>query len=72
MARKELLIDPLFVLAGVSLALVFVVAALVREIRLRRALQVLLRRLLNYWRSPTDGPSSSPDTAVADDRARRL
>jgi hypothetical protein len=33
-----------------SVALVF---ALIREVRLRRALQVLLRRLLEKWRSNT-------------------
>ena len=41
-------------LASSALALVLVLA-LVREVRLRRALQVLLRRLLAKWRSNTDG-----------------
>ncbi|MCY2990747.1 MAG: hypothetical protein NTY19_23140 [Planctomycetota bacterium] len=40
------------VLASSALALVLVLA-LVREVRLRRALQVLLRRLLVKWRSNT-------------------
>ena len=50
--RKEDPIDPFYALAGISLALVFVAGALAREIRLRRALQELLRRLLNHWRIP--------------------
>jgi hypothetical protein len=40
------------VLASSALALVLVLA-LVREVRLRRALQVLLRRLLEKWRTNT-------------------
>jgi len=39
-------------LASSALALVLVLA-LVREVRLRRALQVLLRRLLEKWRTNT-------------------
>ena len=39
-------------LASSTLALVLVLA-LVREVRLRRALQVLLRRLLEKWRTNT-------------------
>ena len=39
-------------LASSALALVLVLA-LVREVRLRRALQVLLRRLLDKWRKDT-------------------
>lgn len=34
-----------------SLLVVLLVAALVREVRLRRALQLLLRRLLTKWRN---------------------
>ena len=41
------------VLAGSTLAVVLVLA-LVREIRLRRALESLLRRLLKKWRSHGD------------------
>jgi len=39
------------VLASLTLALVFAVVALVHQVRLRRALQTLLRRLLEHWRS---------------------
>jgi len=39
-----------FLMAGLALALVFAVAALVRQVRLRRALQLLLRSLLKHWR----------------------
>lgn len=42
------------VLASSALAVVLVLA-LVREVRLRRALQVLLRRLLDKWRKDTHG-----------------
>jgi len=38
------------VLASLSLALVLAVVALVHQVRLRRALQSLLRRLLEHWR----------------------
>ena len=38
------------ILASTVLALLIVVIALVREVRLRRALQELLRRLLGHWR----------------------
>ena len=40
------------VLASSALAVVLVLA-LIREVRLRRALQVLLRRLLDKWRTNT-------------------
>jgi hypothetical protein len=38
-------------LAGLTLALLLAVVALVREVRLRRAVQTLLRRLLSRWRA---------------------
>ena len=41
------------ILASSALAVVLVLA-LVREVRLRRALQALLRRLLEKWRSDTN------------------
>jgi hypothetical protein len=40
-----------FALATSSLLVLLLVVALIREVRLRRALQVLLRRLLIKWRS---------------------
>lgn len=39
------------VLAFVSVALLLAIAALIKERRLRIALQDILRRLLNRWRS---------------------
>ena len=39
-----------------SLVIVVVIVLLVREVRLRRALECLLRRLLNYWRSHEANP----------------
>ena len=41
------------ILASSALALVLTLT-LVREVRLRRALQTLLRRLLEKWRSNSD------------------
>ncbi|NLE37392.1 MAG: hypothetical protein GX621_17280 [Pirellulaceae bacterium] len=38
-------------LASLSLALLLAVLALVRQVRLRRALQAILFRLLQRWRS---------------------
>jgi hypothetical protein len=38
-------------LATSSLLVLLLVAALIREVRLRRALQTLLRRLLAKWRN---------------------
>jgi hypothetical protein len=42
------------VLLASSMLTVLVVLALVREVRRRRALQILLYRLLTKWRSPPD------------------
>jgi hypothetical protein len=42
------------VLLASSMLTVLVVLALVREVRRRRALQILLYRLLKRWRSPPD------------------
>jgi hypothetical protein len=39
------------VVASLTLALVLAVVALVRQVRLRRALEALLHRLLKHWRS---------------------
>ncbi len=52
-----------------SLAIVLAVIALVREARLRRALQALLRRLLLHWKS---NDQASTDTADRDRADRRL
>ena len=54
-------------LAGVSLALFLCVWALVREVRLRRALQVLLKRLLEYWTSHAKNHSTARFTDRIDD-----
>jgi hypothetical protein len=40
-----------FLLASLTLALLLTVVALVRQVRLRRALEALLRRILEHWRS---------------------
>ncbi|MGE0535190.1 MAG: hypothetical protein AB7O68_09455 [Pirellulales bacterium] len=61
------------VIGSLSLVLLAVVLALVREVRLRRALQELLRRLLALWRKHShelpeappvhaDVPGSKPDS----------
>ncbi|MGE0756071.1 MAG: hypothetical protein AB7F89_10765 [Pirellulaceae bacterium] len=57
--------------ASLVFALLLAVAALVRETRLRRALQDLLRRLFQHWsRHATTPPAQHPDDRPAD--ARRL
>ncbi len=57
-----------------SLALLLAVAALVREVRLRRALQALLARILARWREYVLHKRSSREDADAagDDRRQRL
>ena len=46
----HLLNTTIFVLGSTSLAITFLVLALVREVRLHRALQRLLAKLLAHWR----------------------
>ena len=41
----------ILIAASMSLAITFLVLALVREIRLRRGLQQLLAKLLAHWRN---------------------
>ena len=59
------------VLASVSLLAVVLAIALAREVRLRRALQSLLRRLLAHWRKPHEKirPTDTDDPAA--DRLRQ-
>ena len=60
-----------FVIACLSFALVAIALAFVREARLRRALQTLLARLLNHWRSSHDQTHrAAPDRRHAPDGAR--
>ena len=49
-----------FVLVSLSLAIVFLVLALVREVRLRRALQQLLAKLLAHWRKRNEEDRRPP------------
>ncbi len=51
------------VLTGSSLLTVVLVLALAREIRLRRALQSLLKRLLAHWRPYEKNHSNDVDRA---------
>ena len=65
------------IIGSLSLVLLAVVLALIREVRLRRALQELLRRLLTFWRKHThetpDAPSVRPEAdSTEPDSARRL
>ena len=55
-------------LASMSLALLLATVALVRQVRLRRALESLLRRLLSHWRNRVDEETISDDPG--DSRAR--
>jgi len=47
-----------------SLVILLLTLLLVREVRLRRALETLLRRLLNLWRNheTRSSPDCDPDT----------
>ena len=65
------------VIGSLSLVLLAVVLALTREVRLRRALQELLRRLLALWRKHThetsEAPLVHPESGDPEpDNARRL
>ncbi len=60
-------------IAGLVLALLLAVIALVREVRLRRALQELLRRLLTHWRHRFGTDDATEDHPAPDaDSDRRL
>jgi len=54
------------VLAGSSLLAVVLAIALAREVRLRRALQSLLRRLLAHWRPYEKTRSNNPDRPASE------
>ena len=59
------------VLACQSLAIVVIVLAFVREARLRRALQQLLKRLLTHWRTHAttcSAPNDGGNTSVGPDQ----
>jgi hypothetical protein len=62
------------ILLASSALVVLLVVALVREVRLRRALQRLLSRLLALWRNPNvEDPSGTPtvvDHSFSDDHDR--
>ncbi|MEQ8788429.1 MAG: hypothetical protein RIC55_19115 [Pirellulaceae bacterium] len=59
-------------LVALSFALLLAVAALCREVRLRRALQRLLQRIFAYWRpnphEPHETNDPDPDVDGADRR----
>jgi hypothetical protein len=58
--RKEVALSiPFVVVAALVATLLLVVLALVREVRLRRALQQLLARLLTHWRKTHVEPLDS-------------
>ena len=59
-------------IASLALALLLAVFALAREVRLRRALQELLRRLLTRWRHRfgTDDPTEDRNAADTDPDCR--
>ena len=60
-----------YVLASASLAL-FLVLALVREVRLRRALQKLLIQILTLWRKRHAADPSLPAPPTAADEREQL
>lgn len=58
--------DPPLVVAALAVVLLVVVLALVREARLRRALQRLLAKLLTQWRHPHERTSDAAQHAGRD------
>ena len=58
------------VVAVFSLALLLLVVALAREVRLRRSLQRLLRWILNRWKGEVDEERSSRGDRPGADRDR--
>jgi hypothetical protein len=60
------------VLLASSLLAVVLVLALAREVRLRRALQQLLTRILNYWRKRHDKNDPADRGSRGPGRAGRL
>ena len=66
---RPLTLNPYVLVASLSLALVLAVIALVREARLRRALQRLLKRLILLWRSHAEHEDVADRSAApGDDR----
>jgi hypothetical protein len=55
------------VVLAVSTLAVLLAVALLREVRLRRALQKLLLRLLTLWRNHARKPTNSPHDAGRSD-----
>ncbi len=62
----------IIVITFLSLALMVAVAVLVREVKLRRALQRLLYRVLERWRSRPNETSSDNTDGIDDQSNRRL
>ena len=60
---------PTLLLTLLSVTVVVVIVALIREVRLRRALQRILSRLLNAWRNRHE--KHSPDSGTAADSDAR-
>ena len=67
---------PTLLLTLLSVTVVVVIVALIREVRLRRALQRILSRLLNAWRNhhekypPDSGTAAGSDARGPDLRVR--
>ena len=59
----------LFVVVASSILAAVLALALVREVRLRRALEVLLARILAAWRRRSDRSASDSPHADGNDRA---
>jgi len=70
-ATEETTLNTTFVVVSLSVVLLFVVLALAREVKLRRALQRLLAKLLSHWRKPNAETSRRvPDSNSAPDDLR--
>jgi hypothetical protein len=66
--RKEITLNHVALTASVVLVVVLTLA-LAREVRLRRALQRLLKQLLSFWRNRDEKPVARRGDADADDDA---
>ena len=57
------------ILTACAVLVVVLALALAREVRLRRALQSLLKQLLSFWRNPDSEKPVAPRGDVDDDAA---
>jgi len=64
--RKEITLNHVALMASVVLVVVLALA-LAREVKLRRALQRLLKQLLSFWRNRDEKPVARRSDSADDD-----